>query len=625
MVRNMKTFRSAVVRQLYRGLTLQSHGRRGFSASPVLEPLENRLVLSISTVTLQFPGPPSNLLIDGSGNFYGIVAPAPSLLSPPPTPVSSANSLFEVKNNTHQLTSLPGPPSANPTELIIDSHGNLFGLADNGTIFELAQGSATVITLAAFNGANGSGPSSLVIDQSGNLYGTTDSGGANGDGVVFELPEGSAKIVVLASFNGTNGSSPNSLILGKGGNLYGATSKGGADNDGTVFEVAAGSGTITTLAAFDGANGASPSDLLMDSSGNLYGTADSGPANDGVVFEVAANTGILTVLAAFTGANGADPSSLVIDRAGNLYGTTLGGTVGGGGTVFELPRGSGTISTLYAFALSLNEYTGLVSGPYGFEPDSLVLGTDGNLYGLTGGYTYNNVTFNDNNGPYSLFELSAAAPVNPVPAPPPTAQTWLDRVYRDLLDRAVDPVGEAGWTNLLNQGVSRQIIVGMIEQSVEYRSDEVQKLYQQLLNRNADPQGLNGFVDALGSGATILDVEAAIAGSPEFFQDAGGTNQGFVAALYGDLLHRAPDPGGQATALAALSGGVSRQAVAAAVLSSPEFYADLVTSLYIEFLQRAPDPFGFNLSMQALGNGFSEEGLVAVLVGSDEYFVSSTD
>jgi Domain of unknown function (DUF4214) len=139
-----------------------------------------------------------------------------------------------------------------------------------------------------------------------------------------------------------------------------------------------------------------------------------------------------------------------------------------------------------------------------------------------------------------------------------------------LLNRSVDPVGEAGWTNLLNQGVSRQIIVGVIEQSVEYRTDEVERLYQQLLNRNADAQGLNGFVNALGSGATILQVEAAIVGSPEFFQDAGGTNQGFVTALYGDLLHRAPDPGGQAVALAALSGGVGPQAVAAAVLSSQD-------------------------------------------------------
>jgi hypothetical protein len=68
-------------------------------------------------------------------------------------------------------------------------------------------------------------------------------------------------------------------------------------------------------------------------------------------------------------------------------------------------------------------------------------------------------------------------------------------------------------------------------------------------------------------------------------------------------------------ALAALSGGGSRQAVAAAVLSSPEFYADLVSSLYGQFLQRAPDSFGFNLSMQALGNGFSEDGLVAVPLG----------
>jgi uncharacterized repeat protein (TIGR03803 family) len=628
MFRKMQPRRSAALRHVYRGLNSPSRrGRRAFAASPVLEQLEDRLVPSISAVTQAFRDAPSNLLIDDSGNFYGIGDPGASPILPPAAPPPVASGLFEVKNGSNQITSLPGPPSANPTRLIVDSHGNLFGLANNGTIFELAQGSGMVTTLAAFNGTNGSGPNSLVIDQSGNLYGTTDSGGANGDGAVFELPEGSANITLLASFNGANGSSPNSLIVGQGGNLYGTTSRGGAHNDGTVFEMPAGSGTITTLAAFDGANGASPGDLLIDSNGNLYGTAGSGPGNGGEVFEVAANTGTVTVLAA----TGANLNNLVRDRAGNLYGTTPGGaSLTDGGSVFKLARGSGTISTLFAFPMYVQYIyqiyiNGIFPGPYGFTPNSLVAGPDGNLYGLTSGDAYDNRLFSYSNGPYSLFELPPVTAANTVPAPAPTAQPWIDRVYRDLLNRPVDPVGQSAWTNLLNRGVSHQTVVTMIEQSVEYHSNEVGKLYQQLLHRNADAQGMNSFVNALGSGATILQVEAAMAGSPEFFQNAGGTSQGFVTALYSDLLHRAPDPGGQAILLAALRGDVSRQAVAAAVLSSDEFYSDMVSSLYGQFLHRAPDPFGFNVSMQALRNGFSEESLVAVLLGSDEYFASSSD
>jgi cyclophilin family peptidyl-prolyl cis-trans isomerase len=221
---------------------------------------------------------------------------------------------------------------------------------------------------------------------------------------------------------------------------------------------------------------------------------------------------------------------------------------------------------------------------------------------------------------------STSAPLTEiVNAPAGTNQSWLARVYRDLLNRGVDPAGEAGWMGLLGQGVSRAAVVAAIEQSVEYRTDEVENLYHQLLKRNADPVGLNGFVSALGPGATLLDAEAAIAGSQEFFQNAGSSDQGFVNALYEDLLNRAPDPAGAAAALGALNRNASRQSVAAAILNSVEFHDDLIAGLYQQFLHREPDPFGFNLCTQALLNGASEESLIAVLLGSDEYFLSNTD
>ena len=46
------------------------------------------------------------------------------------------------------------------------------------------------------------------MDSSGNLYGTATDGGADGDGTVFELAQGSGTITTLASFNGTNGATP---------------------------------------------------------------------------------------------------------------------------------------------------------------------------------------------------------------------------------------------------------------------------------------------------------------------------------------------------------------------------------------------------------------------------------
>ena len=139
----------------------------------------------------------------------------------------------------------------------------------------------SVTTLASFVGTNGAHTwAGVIMDSSGNLYGTAAGGGPSSSGTVFELAQGSGTITTLASFNRTDGAAPLAgVIMDSSGNLYGTTASGGASGDGTVFELAHGSGTITTLASFNGPNGAGPHDApIIDSNGNLYGTAAGGGA-----------------------------------------------------------------------------------------------------------------------------------------------------------------------------------------------------------------------------------------------------------------------------------------------------------------------------------------------------------
>jgi uncharacterized repeat protein (TIGR03803 family) len=204
--------------------------------------------------------------------------------------------------------------------------------------------------LASFGAPNGAyRDSALIMDSNGNLYGTTYGGGGASEGTVFELAHGSASISTLASVYRADGENPLDVIMDSSGNLYGTTYVGGAEDDGTVFELAHGSGTITALASFDGKDGADPyAGLIMDSSGNLYGTTtDGGASGDGTVFELANGSRTITTLAAFKGSNGSGPlAGLVMDSGGDLYGTTYGGGGSSNGTVFEVVHGGGTITTL---------------------------------------------------------------------------------------------------------------------------------------------------------------------------------------------------------------------------------------------------------------------------------------
>src|SRR5665213_2508297 len=389
----------------------------------------------------------AGVTLDASGNLYGTTFNGGS---------SNAGTVFEIAKGSGTITTLvsfDGSNGANPSAgVTLDAAGDLYGTTDgggdsnDGTVFEIAKGSGTITTLASFIFANGNAVAGVALDASGNLYGTTyDGGGSGSDGTVFEIAKGSGTIKTIASFNGTNGAGPLAgVTLDASGNLYGTTVDGGDSNDGTVFEIAKGSGTITTLASFNLTNGANPSagvaldasgnlygttnegtvfkiakgsgtittliangasilgGVTLDASGNLYGTTDiGGTSNDGTVFEIAKGLSTTRTLASFNGTNGEDPQAgVTLDASGNLYGTTeLGGDGNGDGTVFEIAKGSGAVTTLAAFNLA-----------NGQNPASeLTLDASGNLYGtaINGGSSGDGTVFEIAKGSATIATLAS--------------------------------------------------------------------------------------------------------------------------------------------------------------------------------------------------------------------------
>jgi subtilase family serine protease len=204
------------------------------------------------------------------------------------------------------------------------------------------------------------------------------------------------------------------------------------------------------------------------------------------------------------------------------------------------------------------------------------------------------------------------------------SQAFVCAVYEDLLGRSPDSDGLSYWAGALASGESLAQVAYAIATSGEYRDHLVSGWYQTFLDRAADSDGLGYWMGALGSGSTDEQAIAGILGSSEFYFDSGGTPDGFVSAVYEDLLGRSPDSGGLSYWAGALASGESLAQVAYAVATSGEYRADLVSGWYQTFLDRAVDSGGLWYWMGALGSGSADEQVIAAILGSAEFYADAT-
>src|SRR5262249_47312976 len=159
--------------------------------------------------------------------------------------------------------------------------------------------------------------------------------------------------------------------------------------------------------------------------------------------------------------------------------------------------------------------------------------------------------------------------------------------------RPVDSLGATTFVTLLNGGlISRTQFVLAVEASVEYRTLQINTIYETLLHRPVEAGALKTFLGFLSPGGAFGQKQAVVASSDEFFMRSGGTNDGFVTALYQDALGRAPDAAGRAGFDSFLASGASRAQVATSIFTSAEYDRDLVNGWYSAFLRRPADANG---------------------------------
>jgi hypothetical protein len=249
------------------------------------------------------------------------------------------------------------------------------------------------------------------------------------------------------------------------------------------------------------------------------------------------------------------------------------------------------------------------------------------MYTEAGNYT---ITITVNDGPQSQTKAIPTTVLRELlPIPDPNAGTlneyYVAEVYGDILRRGVDGEGLRFWSSALDAGVPRIAVADALLNSPEYLgSFVVGPAYVKYLGRSADSGGLQFWISQMQNGVTDAMLAAFFASSPEFYAKAGGTNAGYVTALYQNVLDRTPDASGEAFWLGQLNAGASRYSVALQFATSGENFTDLAINDYQSLLGRAPTAAEESTAVTALAQGsLTDEGLLAYIVATDEYFAQS--
>lgn len=197
---------------------------------------------------------------------------------------------------------------------------------------------------------------------------------------------------------------------------------------------------------------------------------------------------------------------------------------------------------------------------------------------------------------------------------------FLIKAYKDLLNRAPDPGGLAAFQRALKAGLGRDQVISSIEHSAEYLKTYVTNQYQKYLKHAPDVPGLARWVIFLAGNGQPTQFQAALVGSQDYFQNRGGsTNNGFLDALYLDVLNRSVDPSGRNTFNAAFNNGLTGAQAFNQVYTSRESRTIIVNGIYNQFLGHPADADGLTIWTAALVQGRNTFQVTASILSGDGY------
>jgi hypothetical protein len=156
--------------------------------------------------------------------------------------------------------------------------------------------------------------------------------------------------------------------------------------------------------------------------------------------------------------------------------------------------------------------------------------------------------------------------------------------------------------------------------SPEHLAMEVNQFYFQILHRAADRAGEAGWVQYLLQGHGENDLAVQLLESPEY-QAAHLSAASFIQGLYADVLLRTPSAAESSGWLQALQSGMARSAIAQAFVNSSEAITDAVKLDYTQFLLRPAATTELNAWLAAARSAaLSLDQVGQLILASDEFF-----
>jgi hypothetical protein len=194
-------------------------------------------------------------------------------------------------------------------------------------------------------------------------------------------------------------------------------------------------------------------------------------------------------------------------------------------------------------------------------------------------------------------------------------------VYSDVLGRVPSDNEVNFWASRLSSGSNRNNVALGFVNSDEYFSMKIIEAYSLALHRAPDQQGFTNWLNSLRAHRiSPEDLYSTFLTSEEMYQiQGGGTDSGYVTALYSQLLNRTPDSEGMATWTRVLAGQGGRKGVADGFWFSTEKYKLRAQEAFVLYLGRNAS----NSEQDYWGSFAQRYGQLQMrvtIMGSDEYW-----